>query len=153
MTEKLNIVQSTTEPDKRNIWLKDNELKKFGVKGWSTIGGSNTGGGGGTSTDKDALDIYIDSDTNSIIVNDKTYAASFQNSDIGLLIMSSSKELYNMLCNSLINTYKTVYIKSIPTSQIYVFCEPSIKITPSEGIIMLGAYIAEGVLSINILNE
>ena len=53
MTEKLNIVQSTTEPDKRNIWLKDNELKKFGAKGWSTIGGRNAGGGG-TSTDKDA---------------------------------------------------------------------------------------------------
>ena len=51
MTEKLNIVQSTTEPDKRNIWLKDNELKKFGAKGWSTIGGSNAGGD--TSTDKD----------------------------------------------------------------------------------------------------
>lgn len=47
MTEKLNIVQSTTEPDKRNIWLKDNELKKFGAKGWSTIGGK----GGGTSLD------------------------------------------------------------------------------------------------------
>ena len=39
MTEKLNIVQSTTEPDNRNTWLKDNELKKFGAKGWSTIGG------------------------------------------------------------------------------------------------------------------
>lgn len=39
MVEKLNIVQSTTEPDKRNIWLKDNELKKFGAKGWSTVGG------------------------------------------------------------------------------------------------------------------
>lgn len=47
MTEKLNIVQSTTEPDKRNIWLKDNELKKFGAKGWSTIGGK----GGGASLD------------------------------------------------------------------------------------------------------
>lgn len=45
MAEKLNIVQSTTEPDKNNIWLKDNELKKFGAKGWSTIGG------GGVSLD------------------------------------------------------------------------------------------------------
>lgn len=151
MVEKLNIVQSTTEPNKNNIWLKDGELKKFGAKGWSTIGGSN--GGGGTSTDKDALDIYIDIDTNSIIVNDKTYAASVQNSDKGLFVRSSSKELYNMLCNSLINTYKTVYIKTIPTSQTYVFCEPSITITPSEGIITLVAYVAAGVLSINILNR
>ena len=74
MTEKLNIVQSTTEPDKRNIWLKDNELKKFGAKGWSTIGGSNTGGdSGGTSTDKDALDIYINIDNNMLTVNDKQF--------------------------------------------------------------------------------
>ena len=152
MVEKLNIVQSATEPDKRNIWFKDGELKKFGAKGWSTIGGSN--GGGGTSTDKDALDIYIDIDTNSIIVNDKTYAASVQKSDIGLLVSSSSsKELYNMLCKSLINTYKTVYIKTIPTNQTYVFCEPSITIAPSEGIIVLVAYIATGVLSIDILNQ
>ena len=47
MVEKLNIVQSTTEPDKRNIWLKDGKLKKFGAKGWSTIGGK----GGGISLD------------------------------------------------------------------------------------------------------
>lgn len=47
MVEKLNIVQSATEPDKRNIWLKDNELKKFGAKGWGTIGGK----GGGISLD------------------------------------------------------------------------------------------------------
>ena len=149
MVEKLNIVQSTTEPDKRNIWLKDGELKKIGAKGWSSIGGSN--GGGGTSTDKDALDIYIDIDTNSIIVNDKTYAAEGGNSDINLYVRS--KELYTMIYNSLINTYKTVYIKTIPTNQIYVFCEPSITITPSEGIIVLVAYIAAGVLSIDILNR
>lgn len=149
MVEKLNIVQSATEPDKRNIWFKGGELKKFGAKGWSTIGGSN--GGGGTSTDKDALDIYIDIDTNSIIVNGKTYAASGQNSDINL--HAYSKELYNMLYNSLINTYKTVYIKTIPTNPIYVFCEPSITITPSEGIITLVAYIGAGILSIAILNQ
>ena len=149
MVEKLNIVQSATEPDKRNIWFKDGELKKFGAKGWSTIGGSN--GGGGTSTDKDALDIYIDIDTNSIIVNDKTYAAEGENSDTNLHVYS--KELYNMLYNSLINTYKTVYIKTIPTSLIYVFCEPSITIAPSEGIITLVAYIGAGILSIAILNQ
>lgn len=149
MVEKLNIVQSTTEPDKNNIWLKDNELKKFGAKGWSTIGGSN--GGGGTSTDKDALDIYIDADTHSIIVNDKTYAAPTQNSDLNMYV--DSKELYNMLYNSLINTYKTVYIKSIPTSQVYLFCEPSIIISPSEGMIMLVAYTGAGILSITIRNQ
>lgn len=105
MTEKLNIVQSTTEPDKRNIWLKDNELKKFGAKGWSTIGGSNTGGGG-TSTDKDVLTILIDYDTKTITVNDKQFLIS--KTDAGIMEINN-KELYN----SLVNTDIHVFIKVI----------------------------------------
>lgn len=150
MTEKLNIVQSTTEPDKRNIWLKDNELKKFGAKGWSTIGG----GGGGTSTDKDALYIYVDLDTPSIIVNDKTYAAISQSSEASLPSLHVySKELYNMLYKSLINTDKTVYIKTIPTSPVYLFCEASITAIPTEGTIMLTFIFADGVFNITIFNR
>ena len=116
MTEKLNIVQSTTEPDKRNIWLKDNELKKFGAKGWSTIGGSNAGGG--TSTDKDALDIYINIDNNILTVNDK----QFNVSNIGSgSVEIANKELYDILYNSLINTYRPVFIKTPPNSSLYIF--------------------------------
>ena len=116
MTEKLNIVQSTTEPDKRNIWLKDNELKKFGAKGWSTIGGSNAGGG--TSTDKDALDIYINIDNNILTVNDK----QFNMSNIGSSSVEiANKELYDILYNSLINTYRPVFIKTPPNSSLYIF--------------------------------
>ena len=116
MTEKLNIVQSTTEPDKRNIWLKDNELKKFGAKGWSTIGGSNAGGG--TSTDKDALDIYINIDNNILTVNDK----QFNMSNIGSgTVEIANKELYDILYNSLINTYRPVFIKTPPNSSLYIF--------------------------------
>lgn len=147
MTEKLNIVQSTTEPDKRNIWLKDNELKKFGAKGWSTIGG----GGGGTSTDKDTLYVYVDFDTPSIIVNDKTYTAISQSSEVNLYVYS--KELYNMLYKSLINTYKTVYIKTIPTSSVYVFCEASITAVPTDEIIMLTSIFGNGVFDITIFNQ
>ena len=119
MTEKLNIVQSTTEPDKRNIWLKDNELKKFGAKGWSTIGGSNTGGGG-TSTDKDALTIYIDAETEHIIINDKEFIP--QNISTGDIIerMIHDEELYHSLYNSLFNTNKIIYIK-IPNDELYLF--------------------------------
>lgn len=116
MTEKLNIVQSTTEPDKRNIWLKDNELKKFGAKGWSTIGGSNAGGG--TSTDKDALDIYINMDNNMLTVNNK----QFNMGNIGSgAIEIDNKELYDILYNSLINTYRPVFIKTPPNSSLYIF--------------------------------
>ena len=116
MTEKLNIVQSTTEPNKRNIWLKDNELKKFGAKGWSTIGGSNTGDGG-TSTDKDALDIYLDSNTTTIIIDDKVYIPKID----GLTFTITNKELHDRLYNFLINTYRPVYLKSVPTNDNYIF--------------------------------
>ena len=117
MTEKLNIVQSTTEPDKRNIWLKDNELKKFGAKGWSTIGGSNAGGGD-TSTDKDALDIYINMDNNMLTVNNK----QFNMGNIGSGATEiANKELYDILYNSLINTYRPVFIKTPPNSSLYIF--------------------------------
>ena len=127
MTEKLNIVQSTTEPDNRNIWLKDNELKKFGAKGWSTIGGSNTGGGsGGTSTDKDTLDVYLDVDAESVIVNDKTFAATINHTDSGFTFQVQDKELYDILYNFLVFTYKTAYIKTLHNkSNTYIFGEAS----------------------------
>lgn len=120
MTEKLNIIQSTTEPDKRNIWLKDNELKKFGAKGWSTIGGSNAGGGGGTSTDKDALYIYIDISTYNITINDKVYIASQGGSSV-LELTITDKELYDTLYNFLYNTNRSIYIKSLPNDEMYLF--------------------------------
>lgn len=125
MTEKLNIVQSTTEPDKRNIWLKDNELKKFGAKGWSTIGGSNTGGGGGTSTDKDALYIYLDSETEYIIINDKEFLP--QNNATGNIVTREihNEELYYSLYNSLFNTNKVIYIKLVPNDTMYFFSAAS----------------------------
>ena len=115
MTEKLNIVQSTTEPDKRNIWLKDNELKKFGAKGWSTIGGSNAGGGnGGTSTDKDTLYIYVDLNTKSIIFNDKVFVSD--NTEDATIIIHD-KELYNILYSSLVNNNILLCLKSISTNK------------------------------------
>ena len=122
MTEKLNIVQSTTEPDKRNIWLKDNELKKFGAKGWSTIGGSNTGGGnGGTSTDKDALYIYFDWDTHNIVFNNKVFTTEYNTSSGYYHAIIRNKELYNTLYNSLVDTNTLVYIKTLSTNKVQIF--------------------------------
>lgn len=111
MAEKLNIIQSTTEPDKRNIWLKDNELKKFGAKGWSTIGGSNAGNGGGTSTDKDALYIYIDFNHFNITFNDKLFTPDINDSTPDTIVINN-KELYNTLYNSLFKTNTIVHILS-----------------------------------------
>lgn len=144
MTEKLNIVQSTTEPDKRNIWLKDNELKKFGAKGWSTIGGSNSGGGnGGTSTDKDALTILVDHGTQTVTVNNKQFLISSSSEGI---IEINNKELYNFLFN--INM--PIFIKAIDNDfQIagYATCLS----TDTE--IMLEVYVIDGLLSIVVTNQ
>lgn len=123
MTEKLNIVQSTTEPDKRNIWLKDNELKKFGAKGWSTIGGSNAGGGG-TSTDKDALYIYVDFDHFNITFNDKLFTPDINDSTPDVIVINN-KELYNTLYNSLFKTNTIVHILS-SNEELHIHIIPTI---------------------------
>ena len=106
MVEKLNIVQSTTEPDKRNIWLKDNELKKFGAKGWSTIGGSNTGGnaGEGINTFEIIVDAY-NKDCPSIIVDGETFSTIIEDtSDPKLLIFKvRSRKLFAKLYDVLYN--------------------------------------------------
>ena len=122
MTEKLNIVQSTTEPDKRNIWLKDNELKKFGTKGWSTIGGKGGGNAGGGI---DTFEIEVDFENNCIIFNDKSFNGNYSSSSIGDVIHIYSIELYNILKNNLINTYKPVFIKSSSNDSRYIFTPAS----------------------------
>lgn len=148
MTEKLNIVQSTTEPDKRNIWLKDNELKKFGAKGWSTIGGSNTGGGGGTSTDKDALYIYVDVYNFNITFNDKIFTPDINDSNENITVINN-KELYNTLYNSLVNTNTIVHILSSNEEQ-YIHIIPSIVCYNTEVQVQM---FLDGIIVISIRNK
>ena len=148
MTEKLNIVQSTTEPDKRNIWLKDNELKKFGAKGWSTIGGSNAGGGGGTSTDKDTLTIVFDYNTKTVTVNNKQFLISSSSEGITEI---NNKELYNILYNYVVNTNMPVFIKAIDNSfQVsgYATC-----LFDGENIVQLLLYVIDGTCIIVVYNK
>lgn len=90
MTEKLNIVQSTTEPDKRNIWLKDNELKKFGAKGWSTIGGK----GGGTSLDGPQVSELSGNELVPISDNGENKVITVNN------LLNSGKEICNIILDS-----------------------------------------------------
>lgn len=148
MTEKLNIVQSTTEPDKRNIWLKDNELKKFGTKGWSTIGGSNTGGGGGTSTDKDALDIYVDFNHFNIIFNDKLFTPDINDSTSDTIVINN-KELYNTLYNSLFKTNTMVHILSSNETP-YIYIIPTIVCSNTEVHFQM---VFEGIMRILVRNK
>lgn len=144
MTEKLNIVQSTTEPDKRNIWLKDNELKKFGAKGWSTIGGSNTGGGGGTSTDKDALTILVDYATQTVTVNDKQFLISSINEGI---IKINNKKLYN----SLVNANMPIFIKA--TDIDFQIAGYATSMIDDKIAIQLVVYVVNGAFAIVVYNQ
>lgn len=107
MTEKLNIVQSTTEPDKRNIWLKDNELKKFGAKGWSTIGGSNSSGGNDFNSNN-YLYVTIDSidPTNHVFINNIEYSFQLE----GVTCHIKDEHLYNYIKNNIINKNIIVYL-------------------------------------------
>ena len=43
-----NIIQSKTEPNKNDIWLSEEGLKKYGKKGWEPLGGGSNNSGGYT---------------------------------------------------------------------------------------------------------
>ena len=148
MTEKLNIVQSTTEPDKRNIWLKDNELKKFGAKGWSTIGGSNTGGEGSTGADKDALYIYVDFNNFNITFNDKLFTPDINDSTESAVVINN-KELYNALYNSLFKTNTIAHILS-SNEEPYIHIIPTIACSNTEVHFQL---LIDGIMTILVRNK
>lgn len=42
--EKLDVIKSSQEPNKRNLWLDGDELKYYSSKGWITISSKNGGG-------------------------------------------------------------------------------------------------------------
>lgn len=92
MVEKLNIVQSTTEPDKNNIWLKDNELKKFGAKGWSTIGG------GGVSLDSPQVSEPSGSELVPINDNGENKVITIDN------LLNKGKDVCKVILDSKTNT-------------------------------------------------
>lgn len=43
-----NIIQSKTEPNKNDIWLSEEGLKKYGKNGWEPLGGGSNNSGGYT---------------------------------------------------------------------------------------------------------
>lgn len=111
MTEK----QIIDRLDSINLSLKQ---KKDLLDVIKDITANSGGGNGSTSTDKDALDIYINMDNNILTVNDK----QFNMGNIGSGATEiANKELYDILYNSLINTYRPVFIKTPPNSSLYIF--------------------------------
>lgn len=44
-----NIIQSKTEPNKNDIWLSEEGLKKYGKNGWEPLGGGSNNSGGSNS--------------------------------------------------------------------------------------------------------
>lgn len=45
-----NIIQSKTEPNKNDIWLSEEGLKKYGKNGWEPLGGGNSSNSGGSNS-------------------------------------------------------------------------------------------------------
>lgn len=86
---------------------------------------SSEGGGEGTSTDKDALYIYLDPNTEHIIINDKEFIPRNISADNIIIREIHDKELYYSLYNSLFNTNKLIYIKLVPKDEMYFFSEAS----------------------------
>lgn len=104
---------------------------------------ANSGGGGGTSTDKGFLTILVDRGTQTVTVNNKQFLISSSSEGF---IEISNKELYNYLFN--INM--PVFIKAIDNDfQIagYATC-----LFNGTGI-MLEVYVIDGTLAINVLNQ
>lgn len=119
MTEK----QILDRLDSINLSLKQ---KKDLLSVIKDITASNAGGGNSdTSTDKDALIIYIDPETEHIIINDKEFLPENNSTNAGVLRIIHDKELYNSLYNSLFNTNKIIYIKLMPNDVMYFFSEAS----------------------------
>lgn len=71
----------------------------------------NSSGGGGTSTDKDDLYIYIDFNHFNITFNDKLFTPDINDSTPDTIVINN-KELYNTLYNSLFKTNTIVHILS-----------------------------------------
>lgn len=118
MTEK----QILDRLDSINLSLKQ---KKDLLDVIKDIAANSGGGNGGTSTDKDALIIYIDPETEHIIINDKEFIPENNSTNVGILRIIHDEELYNSLYNSLFNTNKIIYIKFGPNDVMYLFSEAS----------------------------
>lgn len=114
MTEK----QIIDRLDSINLSLRQ---KKDLIDIIKDIADNSAGGGGGTSTDKDALYIYFDWDTYNIIINDKIFTTEHDTSSGFFNITIRNKELYNTLYNSLVGTNTIIYIKTLSTNKVQIF--------------------------------
>lgn len=70
-----NIIQSKTEPNKNDIWLSEEGLKRYGKNGWEPLGGGSTN----DSTSVGAKETYILEITNDKTDYDKLKEAVFDN--------------------------------------------------------------------------
>lgn len=57
-----NIIQSKTEPNKNDIWLSEEGLKKYGKNGWEPLGGNSNNSG-------DSKPVIIEIDSQDFINN------------------------------------------------------------------------------------
>lgn len=104
-------------------------------------------GGGGTSTDKDALYIDIDFNNEVLTVNDKKFIIN-SNGDLSAIV--NNKELYSILYNSLFNTCKSVFIKAY-FDIIYIFGQCPYYFGNNN--MILSMFIGDGIVTIKVVNQ
>lgn len=109
---------------------------------------ANSSGGGGTSTDKDALDIYMDFANYTITFNDKIFTADFSDSDNTAAI--NNKELYNTLYNALSNTNTIVHVHIHFTKEQFGYAIPTIIWTDDRVVFQM---LADAIITIIVFNR
>lgn len=109
---------------------------------------NSAGGGGGTSTDKDALDIYIDFNHFNITFNDKLFTPDINDSTSDTIVINN-KELYNTLYNSLFKTNTIVHILSSHENP-YIHIIPAIACSNMEVQFQM---LLDGIMRISVRNK
>lgn len=138
MTEK----QIIDRLDSINLSLRQ---KKDLIDIIKDIANNSSGGGGndGTSTDKDALTILVDYDTQTVTVNDKQFLISSTSEGF---IEINNKELYNFLFNINIPVFIKAFKNNFQMTG-YATC------LSNDTEIMLEIYVIDGTLAIIVNNK
>ena len=108
---------------------------------------SSGNGGGGTSTDKDALYIDIDYNNQVLTINDKKFIIK-SNENLGAVV--NNKELYSILYNSLFNAGKPVFIKA-HFDIMHIFGQCAYYIGNNN--IMLSMFLGDAMLVVKVDNQ
>ena len=77
-----NIIQLKTEPNKNDIWLSEEGLKKYGKNGWELLGGKTSSSG----YDDTEIKAQIKENANNIAANKADADAKLSNLETKLIM-------------------------------------------------------------------